>query len=108
MDHHHLAIDDGLPRDIERANNGQEPLHPVQAVACECLVAVAVEVELDAVAVVLISWSHWSPDGALPFRVASWGLMNPGIEGHFIRNSHKAHRGSRPTAGSLPMMCYEV
>jgi hypothetical protein len=27
----------------------------------------------------LISWSHWLPEGALLFSVASWGLMNPGI-----------------------------
>src|SRR5271168_2839227 len=27
----------------------------------------------------LISWSHWSPDGALAFSVANCGLMNPGI-----------------------------
>jgi hypothetical protein len=27
----------------------------------------------------LISWSHWSPEGAFAFSVANCGLMKPGI-----------------------------
>jgi hypothetical protein len=91
MDDDHFAIDDGLTRNIERASNNREPFGPVQSVAGIDLLPPAIYVNLHAVAVVLDLMEPLSPWGALVFRVASWGLMNPGISIRF--GTQETHKG---------------
>jgi superfamily I DNA and RNA helicase len=58
--------------------------------------------KLNAVAVVLDFVNPLPPWGALLFRVASWGLMNPGISKRFATNAtHKKAAVEGPTTGSL-------
>lgn len=71
MDHHDLAIDDGLTGNVEGTGNDGKPFDPIQTVPGERLAVVAINMELGAVAVYLISCSQPVPEGALPFNVAS-------------------------------------
>jgi len=79
MDNYHLAIYDGFARDGERASDFGEALGPVQSSSGVDLLSSAVEMQLNTVAVVLDFMKPKTPLGALVLKVASWGLMNPGI-----------------------------
>ena len=81
MDNDHLPINDGLAGDIEGAGYGGKTLGPVEAVPRKHAFFSGVDMELDAVAVVFDFVNPLCPLGALLFRVASWGMMNPGITG---------------------------
>lgn len=79
MDDDHLAVDDRLTGNVESGSDRREPFGPVQTVAGIDLLATTVGMNLNAVAVVLDFVKPLSPFGAFDFRVASWGLMNPGM-----------------------------
>ena len=84
MDYDNLSVDDGLTRNIEGASNRRKPFGPVQPGAGVDLLPCTVYVNLHAIAVVL---DFMEPlvalRRALVFKVASWGLMNPGISIRF-------------------------
>src|SRR6267154_2521770 len=80
MDDHHLPISDGLPGYVEGAGDLGKPFGPVQPVAGVGLSASLIHGDLYPVAVEFDFMQPLLPLwGALGFRVASWGLMNPGI-----------------------------
>lgn len=87
MDHDHLAVDDSLSGNIYGAGYGGESLGPVEAIAGECALSSVAGVKLHAVTVVFDFVYPAPPLGALVFRVASCGLMNPGIEIRIVNDS---------------------
>jgi hypothetical protein len=79
MDDYYFPVDDRLTGNVERAGNNRKPLRPVQAIAGKNAALPLVQVDLDPVAVELDFMKPLIPFGTLARKVASWGLMNPGI-----------------------------
>jgi hypothetical protein len=69
-----------LTGNVEGAGNGCKAFGP----AGEDLLFTAIDMQLDAVAVVFDFVNPLVPFGVFGFRVASWGLMNPGISKRLI------------------------
>jgi hypothetical protein len=90
MDDHYFSINDGFAWNGQRASDLDEALGPVQPVAGKDFLPSPVEMDLNAVAIVLDLMEPLLALGALVSRVASWGLMNPGISIRFgTRETHK-------------------
>jgi hypothetical protein len=68
-----------LAGDIQGAANEEKPFGPVQPVAGVDFLLPSAHMNLNPVAVVFDFVNPLSPLGVLDFKVASWGLMNPGI-----------------------------
>lgn len=98
MNNHHFAVDDSLAGDVEGVGDGREAISPVEPVARVDLALAIVDVDLDTVAVEFDFVNPLVALGAFGFKVASWGLMNPGISG-LLRTTQLTRRTRRPPRG---------